>query len=78
MQLAIEHVCDCRQRVPVFGMHMGECPSDIREVNAASDPGVLVDVTRIVVVNEIEAKSLCKHHARNYCKARADSDECPA
>ena len=71
-------MCDRRQRVPVFGMNMGESPRDVGEVDAAGDSCVLINVTRIVVVNEIEAKSLCKHHARNYCKARADSDECPA
>ena len=44
MQLAVEHVCDRRQRVPVFGMNMSECPGDVSEVDAAGDPRVLIDV----------------------------------
>jgi hypothetical protein len=55
---------------------MSECPSDVREVNAAGDPSVLIDVGRIVVVNEIVTECLCKHHPRNYYKGHAESDEC--
>ena len=78
MQLAIEHMCDRRQRVPVFGMYVGECPRNIGETDAAGYPGILIDVLRIVVVNEIVAERLCKHHPCNNCKAHADSGECPA
>jgi len=78
MQLAIEHMCDRRQRVPVFGMDMRKCPGDVGEVDAAGDSRVLIDVVRIVVINEVIAKRLCKHHPCNYCKTHADSDECPA
>jgi hypothetical protein len=38
----------------------------------------LIDVLRIVVVNEIVAERLCEHYPCNYCKAHANSDECPA
>ena len=68
---------DRRQRMPVFGMDMGKSPRDIREVDAAGDPSILIDVTRIVVVNEIEAQSLCKHDACDYRETRADSDDVP-
>ena len=57
---------------------MSECPSDVREVNAAGDPSALIDVARIVVVNEIVTECLCKHHPCNYYKGHADSDECAA
>src|SRR5512133_1369281 len=59
-------------------MDMSECPRNAGETDAAGYPRILINVLRIVVVNEIEAKRLCKHHPCNYCKARADSDECPA
>ena len=59
-------------------MNMCEGPSDVREVSAARDPSVLIDVARIVVVNEIVAERLCKYHPSNYCKAQADNDECAA
>jgi len=66
-------MCDRCQRVPVFGMNMSECPSDVREVNAAGDPGVLIDVARIVVVNEIVPERLCKYHLCNYYKGHANA-----
>ena len=71
-------MCDRRQRVPISGMYVGECPCNIGETDAAGYPRILIDVLRIVVVNEIAAERLCKHHPCNNCKAHADSGECPA
>src|ERR1051325_2561372 len=53
MQLAVKHVRNCRQRVPVLGMNVSECPSDVRDAYAVRDSCVLIDVTWIVVVHEI-------------------------
>jgi hypothetical protein len=78
VQLTIEHVCDRRQRVPVFGMDMRKCPGDAGESDPAGYAGILINVLRIVIVNEVETKRLCKHHPGNYRKARAENDECPA
>jgi len=64
MQLAIEHVCDGRQRVPVFGMDMRKRPGDVGDADPARDPGVLIDVVRIVVINEIEPECLTKDDPR--------------
>ena len=77
MQLAVEHVCDCRQRMPVFGMDMRKRPGDVREVDAAGDPSVLIDVTRIVVVNEIVPERLTKNRPRKHCQSDADADGHP-
>ena len=55
---------DRRQRVPVFGMDMRKRPGDVGEVGAAGDPRVLIDVARVVVVNEIEPESLSKDDPR--------------
>jgi hypothetical protein len=77
VQLAVQHVCDRRQRVPVFGMNMSECPSDVREVNATRDSGVLIDVARIVVVNEIVPDCLTKNRPRKSCQSNADADSFP-
>jgi hypothetical protein len=43
---------------------MSECPSDVREVDAAGDSRVLIDVARIVVVNEIVSECLNKDGPR--------------
>jgi hypothetical protein len=64
VQLAVEHVCNCRKRMPVSGMNMGECPNDVRKVDTAGDPGVLIDVARIVVVDEIVPERLTKNGPR--------------
>ena len=61
MQLAIEHMRDRRQGVPVLGMDMRKCPGDVGEVDAAGDSCVLVDVVRIVVVNEIVPECLAEN-----------------
>ena len=46
---------------------MSECPDNIVDVNAAGDLGILINVTRIVIVNEIVSERLtkngpCKHY----------------
>ena len=53
-----------RQRMPVFGMDVRKRPNDIGHADAASDPRVLVDVARIVVVNEIAPECLTKDDPR--------------
>jgi len=45
-------------------MNMSERPNDIREVDAARDPSVLIDVARIVIVNEIVPERLSKNDPR--------------
>jgi hypothetical protein len=60
VQLRVEHVRDRGQRMPILGMNVSECPTDVGEGNAAGDPGVLIDVARIVVINEIEPQCLIK------------------
>ena len=59
-------------------MNVAECPANIVKADAAGDPGILVNVSRIIVVNEIVSERLCEHHPCNYRKAAAHADECPA
>jgi len=58
-------------------MNMSECPNDVREVDAAGDPSVLIDVARIVVVNEIVPDCLNKDGPRKDCQTNADADGLP-
>jgi hypothetical protein len=64
VQLTIEHVCDCCQRVPVFRVNVGKCPGNVGEVEATGDSCVLIDVARIVVVNEVVPECLTKNRPR--------------
>ena len=56
---------------------MSECPGNVREVNAARDPGVPIDIGRIVVVNEIVPECLTKNGPRKQCQSNADADGLP-
>ena len=56
---------------------MSECPSDVRDVNAARDSGVLIDVARIVVVNEIVPERLTENGPRKHRQSNADTDVLP-
>ena len=56
---------------------MSERPSDVREVNTAGDPSVLIDVAWIVVVNEIVPDCLTKNGPRKHCQSNADADGLP-
>ena len=49
---------------------MSKCPGDVGEVDAAGDPRVLIDVTRIVVVNEIVPERLTKNGPRKDARDR--------
>jgi len=77
VELAIEHMCNRRQRVPVFGMDMRKRPGDVGDADAAGDPRVLIDVTRIVVVNEFVPDCLNKDGPRKDCQTNADADGLP-
>jgi len=70
-------MCDRRQRVPVFGMDMRKCPGDVGEVDAAGDSRVLINVVRIVVINEIGPECLTKNGPRKHCQSNADADGLP-
>jgi len=66
IQLAVEHVGNRRQRVPVHGMNMSECPGNAAETEAACYVCVFINVTRIIVVNEVMPKGLAKNNPRKH------------
>jgi len=56
---------------------MSECPSDVRDVNAARDSGVLIDIARIIVINEIIPECLTKNGPRYDEETNAHADVHP-
>ncbi len=52
---------------------MSECPRHISEVEAVGDPRVLIDVMRIIVVNEIVPDRLTKNRPRKHCQSDANA-----
>ena len=61
VQLAIQHVRDRRERVPVGVVNMGKGPLNIAWTETANDPWVGVNVRTIIVVYEAVVQRLAKH-----------------
>ena len=59
-ELAIQHMGDPGQRVPVAGVHMGKRPNDSIQFEAAGDRRVFEDVIAVVEINELVVNRLAK------------------
>jgi len=64
--------------MPVHGMNMSECPGNTAEANAIGYVSVFIDVTRIIVVNEVVPQRLAKNDPCKRCETDADADSYPA
>ncbi|PYJ90019.1 MAG: hypothetical protein DME20_00240 [Verrucomicrobia bacterium] len=58
-------------------MDMGECPGNTIGVKAIGYPGILVNITRVVVVNEVILECLPKHGPCKHYKTDANADKFP-
>src|SRR2546423_1428995 len=72
VELAIKHVRDGGNRVPVVGVHMGKGPANSAKAEAARDLRLIVDVNIIVVVQELVPDGLAKHNPHKNGKKNAD------
>ena len=77
-QLAIEHVRDGRERMPVLRMNMGERPPDAAPGQACAHMHVVEHVKRIVVVNELMPKCLAENRPGERNQKNADAEQRPA
>src|SRR5437868_14948191 len=77
-QLAIEHVRNRRERVPVLGMNMGERPPDAPPGQSGANVRIVEHVKRIVIIDKLMAKSLAEHHPRDRDQKNADAEQRPA
>ena len=64
-QLAVEHVRDRRQRMPVLRMDMRERPDNPAPGQARAHVRVVEHVKRIVIIDELMAERLSKHRPRD-------------
>ena len=62
VELAVEHVGEPGERMPVGGVRGGEGPGDAVGGQAARDMRVLVDVVAVVEVDEAVPEGLAKDH----------------
>ncbi|PYI74504.1 MAG: hypothetical protein DMF04_12785 [Verrucomicrobia bacterium] len=74
--LAIEHVRNGRNRVPVGSVKMGKRPNDIGKTQPAADTTGAIDVIVVVVMHPIEMRGLCKNNADQRCQAECDKNFC--
>src|SRR5438874_4440028 len=76
-QLAIEHVRNRRKRMPVSANDVRKCPTDSVNAQTPRNLGILVDVIRIVEINERKARGLSKYKPRDRDEDETNDDQCP-
>jgi hypothetical protein len=72
-QLSIEHVRNRSEGMPVLGMHVRERPRDSVPAEPRSHVRVVVNVKRIVIVDELMMKSLAEDRPRNRDQKNSDA-----
>ena len=60
--------------MPVLRMNMGECPGDTGDVKPTGYPGTLVNVPRIIVVNEVVPERLAKNRPCKDCQTDTEAN----
>ena len=78
IQLAVKHMRNRRQRMPVLGMNMAKRPGDTGQAEPASYFRIFVDVGLFIVVHEFVPERLAKNNPRNCREKNADADSQPA
>ena len=63
--------------MPVLRMNMGECPGNAGDVKTAGYLGIFIDITRIVVINEVVPQSLAKNNPCKHRETDANADSQP-
>ena len=58
-------------------MNMGECPGNTAEAEPIGYLCVFIDVTRIIVVDEVMPERLAKNNPRKHCQRDADAEGKP-
>ena len=63
--LAVEHVRQSRQRMPISGVPAAKCMGYPMKGQSARDRRICINVLVIIVVDEVVADGLAKHHPGN-------------
>jgi hypothetical protein len=72
-ELAVEHVRNCRQWMPVSRVAVRERPNDSGQRQAAGYGRVFIDVNVIVEINEIVAERLPENQPRDCDQKKANA-----
>ena len=58
-------------------MNMTKCPGNTGDVKAAGYPGILINIPRVIIVNEVVPKRLAKNDPRKQRKKDANAENYP-
>ena len=72
VELAIEHVRDGGERMPVGSMNMSERPLDRAKREPIRDLGILVNVLPVIIADELMVNDLPEGHPDDCRKENAD------
>ena len=78
VQLAVEHVGNPSQRMPVIGMKMGERPDDSPEAQPVGNHRILINILVVIHLDEIEPQGLPENRKGNRGERQADRRRSPA
>ena len=76
-QLTIQHVRDRGQRMPVLGVDVGEGPTNSGPTYARTHVGVVVNIQRIVVVDELVVERLPEYRPCDRGQEDGDAESGP-
>src|SRR5213082_1175303 len=74
IQLAVKHVRDRRQRMPIHRMNMGKCPGYTANGKALGYVGIFVNVTWVIIVNKVVLEQLSKDNPREHGQTNANAE----
>ena len=78
IKLAVQHVRNPGQRMPVGGVDMGKCPDDPLERQTPGNFRVFIYVKVVVVVDKLVTQCLAENHPNNRRQKNADPGDQPA
>ena len=73
-ELAIEHVRQRRQRMPVVGVNVGKSPDNVSPAQSLLNLSVLADVGRVIVIHESVSQGLSVDRPRDRDQPGANRD----
>lgn len=73
-QLAIQHVRDPRERMPIRGMSVSKGPNDPLHFEAREDVRVLIHIFFVVVIDEVVSEGLTENEPGDGEKKNADNN----
>jgi hypothetical protein len=78
IQLAVKHVRDRRQRMPIHRMNMAKCTGYTAIGKSVGYFGIFVNLTWVIIVNKVVLEQLSKDNPREHGQTNANAETQPA